>query len=154
MTRPEYYTHHRTLQIMPADGWWACYAEDDGTCYRSRVVGFALVETWRSTGYETAPDPDGPAPDREVLPLMSSDMGIDVEAHCQNFLGVVHADAWDTDRPQFEVLAREYVEQRRADASIAATASENGSGAGGAVVPGGQDVGAEDNETSSPSVKD
>lgn len=103
------YAHVNPLQIMPADGWWAVYANDDGTYSRGRLVGFALVEEWMSSRDNTVPDEDDVV-DRNYRSLAwMGDGYIDIES-ADNLLGIVHADEWQDQDTQlsFARLAEEF----------------------------------------------
>lgn len=86
--------HQRIIQIMPADGWWAIYWQDDNgtiTTYESRVTGFGLVEEWYSPSYEAQPPGKSNPPERIVYPLTYADGVIDID-EADNRLVLFHQD--------------------------------------------------------------
>ena len=59
------------VQIIPADGWWAVYKEEDGTLTRSKVAAIAMHEDGGLAWLD--PDSSGFASDA---------------TECSNFVGI------------------------------------------------------------------
>lgn len=111
MTERKRYRHERQLQIMPADGWWMVFANSDGSLERSRVVAFALIESWSSTREdEIVPDDDNRSVSRTVSPLLWQDGYIDTD-EALNSIALVHADEWAQEEVRIQKLAKEWAEK-------------------------------------------
>jgi hypothetical protein len=93
--------HHCILQIMPADGWWAVWADDSMTpiYIRERVISFALVEFWLSRDTlsfrcdrERGDEPD----DRMIVPVTRMEDATEIidPRDVSNFVGCWHQDEW------------------------------------------------------------
>lgn len=94
-------TIKKPLQLIPADGWWSVYANEDGTWIRQRIVAFALLEV-REEGYDEGDDRDW-----DVLPIVSMGGFFDLEdsEHTGNYVDCFHADEWPTDNVMREIVA-------------------------------------------------
>jgi hypothetical protein len=110
-------TNTRIVQLMPAVGWRAVYAEpgaENGTDWHSaRVVAFALVDEWEAYDYQAGPS-TGVKPERYIRPVAWMDGCLDVD-DCINLIAIVHDDDWDSIQPYLNGRAAEYNAVLQAD---------------------------------------
>lgn len=107
------FTNYRTIQIIPATGWWAVYAQEDGTTIRRRVVAFAVQDEWFADDpdyeWETKPPKDADVT-RVTRPLVYETTAHLLEPvnEYHNFLGMYHDDEWADVHARFEEDARRW----------------------------------------------
>lgn len=112
--------HHCILQIMPADGWWAVWADDSMTPIysRVRVISFALVEFWLTShthSYQCDQERGDQPDDRMIVPVIR--MGDVTEIidprDASNFVGCWHQDEWTEEN--IVAIAEAYYESKGPD---------------------------------------
>lgn len=106
------YEHSRIIQLMPADGWFVAYAQDDGTYERRRTVGFALCEGWSSRDIDaTHPSDEDRYVYRVIYPVTTCE-GLTEADESNNIVAVVHEKDWEYEQAHVAVLAREHAERQ------------------------------------------